>query len=118
MPKRKSKENAKKANKQLINNSFEINKDNSDSDNDYEDLYEDELEEEEIVNEDELNEDENEEENEKIEIWDPAKRPLQEGETLEYDSSAYLMYHSFQLDWPCLSFDIIKDNLGIDRTRV
>ena len=36
---------------------------------------------------------------------------------LEYDPTAYIMYHSLKTEWPCLSFDIIKDNLGDNRQR-
>ena len=50
-------------------------------------------------------------------MWDPSKRPLEDGETLQYDSSAYSMFHSLSLDWPCLSFDVVRDNLGAQRTK-
>eukprot|EP00640_Fibrocapsa_japonica_P002429 CAMPEP_0113939616 /NCGR_PEP_ID=MMETSP1339-20121228/5908_1 /TAXON_ID=94617 /ORGANISM="Fibrocapsa japonica" /LENGTH=282 /DNA_ID=CAMNT_0000943185 /DNA_START=1 /DNA_END=845 /DNA_ORIENTATION=- /assembly_acc=CAM_ASM_000762 len=36
---------------------------------------------------------------------------------LEYDPSAYVMYHSLRSEWPCLSFDIVPDTLGENRTR-
>lgn len=75
------------------------------------------------------NEDENEvenmntlqEENEHTEeikqVWRPGIDRLEEGESLEYDPSAYVMYHSLRTEWPCLSFDFLKDNLGDDRQR-
>ncbi len=28
------------------------------------------------------------------------------------------MFHSMQLEWPCLSFDVIPDKLGMQRTKV
>jgi ribosome assembly protein RRB1 len=28
------------------------------------------------------------------------------------------MLHRMNLEWPCLSFDIIRDNLGYQRTKV
>ena len=28
------------------------------------------------------------------------------------------MYHALQSEWPCLSFDIIPDKLGVNRTKV
>lgn len=37
---------------------------------------------------------------------------------MEYDNSAYRMYHRLNVEWPCLSFDIITDNLGVARKRV
>lgn len=50
----------------------------------------------------------------KIEVWDPHA-PLEKGVTLDYDSSAYVMNHTMRLTWPCLSFDIIPDQLGAVR---
>jgi ribosome assembly protein RRB1 len=49
-------------------------------------------------------------------VWNPMDRPLQDDETLDYDSSAYTMYHSLKTEWPCLSVAVIKDNLGASRT--
>lgn len=37
---------------------------------------------------------------------------------LEYDSSAYDMIHFMKVEWPCLSFDVIRDALGNNRQRV
>ena len=48
--------------------------------------------------------------------WMPGQT-LSENETLEYDQSAYTMYHALRPEWPCLSFDILKDGLGINRSR-
>lgn len=36
-------------------------------------------------------------------------------EVLDFDSSAYVMYHSMNVEWPCLSFDVIKDAYGDER---
>ncbi len=36
---------------------------------------------------------------------------------LVMDQSAYEMYHQAQTSSPCLSFDIIKDDLGTNRTE-
>eukprot|EP00959_Pyramimonas_sp_CCMP1952_P054961 1148712-Pyramimonas_sp.AAC.1 len=51
-------------------------------------------------------------------VWQPGM----EGETdgpieLEYDPSAYDCLHAFRLEWPCLSFDILRDNLGEARDQ-
>jgi ribosome assembly protein RRB1 len=51
-------------------------------------------------------------------VWRPGVDNLEEGETLEYDPSTYVMYHSLKFEWPCLSFDILKDTLGDGRQRV
>ena len=48
--------------------------------------------------------------------WMPGSE-LAADETLEYDSSAYTMYHAIKPEWPCLTFDILRDNLGTNRTR-
>lgn len=42
-------------------------------------------------------------------------QPLKEDEHLVCDQSAYVMLHQAQTGAPCLSFDIISDNLGNDR---
>ncbi|KAI9846720.1 MAG: ribosome biosynthesis protein rrb1 [Thelocarpon superellum] len=45
----------------------------------------------------------------------PARHHLAAGETLAPDPSTYEMLHTLTTTWPCLSFDIIHDNLGSDR---
>lgn len=65
-------------------------------------------------------EDEGEEgaEYEVIQSWNPLTgEPIQPGEKLEMDPSAYKMYHALTAGWPSLSFDILRDNLGDLRTR-
>jgi len=44
--------------------------------------------------------------------------PLNEGEELDYDSTAYEMMYRLNVDWPCLSFDVVRDKLGYQRTKV
>lgn len=41
--------------------------------------------------------------------------PLGENEVMEPDYSTYHMLHSVNVKWPCLSFDILPDNLGMSR---
>ena len=36
---------------------------------------------------------------------------------MEYDESAYVMYHKAECGYPCLSFDVIVDNLGSGEER-
>ena len=50
-------------------------------------------------------------------VWRAGMDTLPEGEELECDSTAYHMYHSLRPEWPCLSFDVIRDGLGTNRSR-
>lgn len=52
--------------------------------------------------------------NGKGEVYLPGK-PLDEGEELVCDESAYVMLHQARTGAPCLSFDIIPDQLGAAR---
>merc|ERR1712002_1281135 len=75
---------------------------------------EEEVEEEEHIEEDssdkeEADEKEDESNKDKNEIYLPGK-PMDEGEELTFDKSAYLMYHAATTGAPCLSFDIIPDD--------
>lgn len=45
----------------------------------------------------------------------PGRSTLQPGQSLAPDTSTYEMLHTFSTTWPCLSFDIVRDNLGDDR---
>lgn len=45
---------------------------------------------------------------EELKVYLPGME-LAEGEELEADPSAYVMLHKMNTEWPCLSFDIIKD---------
>ncbi|RYY34866.1 hypothetical protein EON62_02945, partial [archaeon] len=49
--------------------------------------------------------------------WRPGLDAMAEGEVLDYDPSAYVMYHAMNVDWPCLSFDTVPDKLGASRSR-
>ena len=51
-------------------------------------------------------------------VWKSGVQKLEDIEDLEYDPSAYIMYHAMQTEWPCLSFDFLKDDLGDTRHRV
>lgn len=53
-----------------------------------------------------------------IQSWNPLTgEPIQPGEKLEMDPSAYKMYHALTAEWPSLSFDILRDDLGEHRNR-
>lgn len=51
-------------------------------------------------------------------VFMPGVDKLADDEVLDYDSSAYDMYYAMTAEWPSLSFDIVRDNLGAVRTRV
>ncbi|PPQ64506.1 hypothetical protein CVT26_002045 [Gymnopilus dilepis] len=100
----------------------------------FEDAWEDEIEsDEDVVDaskpEEEDNEDgmdvdevlpaieESEEAPQAPEVFIPGRHVLQEDEILEADDSVYVMRHSMGVNWPCLSFDVLRDNLGDERQR-
>ena len=84
----------------------------------FEDPYGDEFEEENIITEEELEGMDCDEEEEQVKVWRPNIDQLGPDEILEYDSSAYELYHELNSDWPCLSIDIVQDKLGYQRTKV
>lgn len=49
-------------------------------------------------------------------MWRPGVDPLAEDEELSYDPTAYDCLHKFALEWPCLSFDFVRDELGGPRS--
>ncbi|BFZ64366.1 hypothetical protein YB2330_005509 [Saitoella coloradoensis] len=86
----------------------------------FEDQWEDEFEsEEEYVEagEDGMDVDgeEEEEQIEETEVWLPNKK-LGKDEVLEADQSVYEMLHTMNVTWPSLSFDVLWDNLGEERS--
>lgn len=48
-------------------------------------------------------------------VFRPGIDHLEDGEQLDVDMSSYDMLHRAQVDWPCLSFDIMPDTLGMNR---
>ncbi|CAL5339139.1 unnamed protein product [Camellia sinensis] len=50
-------------------------------------------------------------------VWQPGVDKLEEGEELQCDPSAYNSLHAFHIGWPCLSFDVVFDSLGLVRTE-
>lgn len=45
----------------------------------------------------------------------PGRHKLDAGQTLAPDLSTYEMLHTLETTWPCLSFDVIPDQLGDNR---
>jgi len=48
-------------------------------------------------------------------VYIPSRHKLAKDEILEPDSSAYHMLHRMNVKWPCLSFDLLTDDLGDER---
>lgn len=89
---------------------------------DFEDNYEDEFESDDDVIEagadgEDPGEDEGRTEGMDVDqqVYMPSRRQLAKDEILEPDPSAYHMLHSMNVNWPCLSFDILQDGLGDER---
>ncbi|PSS20826.1 Glutamate-rich WD repeat-containing protein [Actinidia chinensis var. chinensis] len=51
-----------------------------------------------------------------VKVWQPGVDKIEEGEELQCDPSAYNSLHAFHIGWPCLSFDVVRDSLGLIRT--
>lgn len=51
-------------------------------------------------------------------VFIPGVHHLGKDEILEPDDSVYIMRHSMNVNWPCLSFDVLRDNLGDQRQRL
>eukprot|EP00659_Diplonema_papillatum_P019454 gene19454-29979_t len=62
-------------------------------------------------------EDDDQDEQATRQVFRPGVDVVPEGYEMTYDSSAYDMYHKLQVDWPCLSFDIVADSHGAARTK-
>jgi ribosome assembly protein RRB1 len=53
-----------------------------------------------------------------VQSWNPLTgEALRPGEKLEMDPAAYKMHHALTSEWPALSFDFLRDDLGESRTR-
>ncbi len=67
---------------------------------------------------DEIMLDEDEEEvQENVQVYLPGQE-LGESEELVPDNTAYDCLHQLNVEWPCLSFDVLRDGLGNDRKTV
>jgi ribosome assembly protein RRB1 len=51
------------------------------------------------------------------ETFIPGHHALERDEILEPDDSVYIMRHTLGVIWPCLSFDVLRDNFGDERQR-
>lgn len=92
---------------------------------DYEDEYEDEFESEDEILEAGVDgrpdaEREAEEATSAMDVDQQAfivgRNKLEPGQTLAPDPGAYEMLHALSTPWPCLSFDVLKDGLGDNRS--
>eukprot|EP00980_Cylindrotheca_fusiformis_P017677 scaffold5540_cov96-Cylindrotheca_fusiformis.AAC.5 len=90
----------------------------------FEDPYVDQFEEENVVVDDADAEGVEDDKSENVEMddvevvqsWHPLMGVPSE-EPLEMDPAAYKMYHTLSPEWPALSFDFLKDDLGDARQR-
>eukprot|EP01101_Sappina_pedata_P009175 TRINITY_DN526_c0_g1_i2.p1 TRINITY_DN526_c0_g1~~TRINITY_DN526_c0_g1_i2.p1 ORF type:complete len:508 (-),score=228.34 TRINITY_DN526_c0_g1_i2:81-1604(-) len=53
----------------------------------------------------------------KKKVFRPGVDQLEPGEVLDYDRSVYDMMFALNVEWPCLSFDFMRDPLGVKRTK-
>jgi ribosome assembly protein RRB1 len=51
-------------------------------------------------------------------VYRPGFDTMNEDEKLDYDSTTYSLLHRMRVDWPCLSFDVLPDQLGAFRNKV
>lgn len=52
-----------------------------------------------------------------VKVWQPGVDKIEEDEELQCDPTAYNSLHAFHVGWPCLSFDILRDSLGLVRSE-
>eukprot|EP00435_Cladocopium_sp_Y103_P015161 s1401_g3.t1 len=72
--------------------------------------------EEEIVDAEAEDDGEGDEEEAPKMIWRPGIDALEDGEQLDVEPGTYDMLHRAQVEWPCLSVDVIRDDLGAQRS--
>jgi len=95
--------------------------DDEDDDNDFEDMSDSEEDDEDEEDEDEeMSADDETGESvppTKTRVYLPGLDKLKPGEVLEHDPSAYVMLHRAEMNAPCLSFDILRDDEGDNRSE-
>ncbi|WVZ58867.1 hypothetical protein U9M48_009093 [Paspalum notatum var. saurae] len=52
----------------------------------------------------------------RVKVWQPGVDALEDGEELQFDPKAYNYLRGFSIGWPCMSFDILRDQLGLVRS--
>jgi ribosome assembly protein RRB1 len=89
----------------------------------FEDDFEDDYEHEEIIDaasgdEEEFEENVNENRHQPApSVFRPGIDELEDGQVLEPEPGTYKMLHRLEVQWPCLSFDVLPDALGDNRTK-
>jgi len=113
-----SKNNKKRHRNLSTNQKFKREKNENDMD-----VEEDDEEESEeiIIDNNENSDDEDISDMEDVEnkkaVYRPGVDNLEEDEELDYDPSTYDLYAKLNLDWPCLSIDVMNDGKGACRTE-
>lgn len=92
-----------------------------DNDDDFEDMsdIEEEEDEDEEEEDDEMSADDETGESvppSRTRVYLPGLEKLKPGEVLEHDPSSYFMLHKAEMNAPCLSFDILADDAGDNRS--
>merc|ERR1712087_457940 len=112
-------ETAKDVTKTLAEATVEmVHGEDGDDDDDFEDMSEEEDEDEDDEEDDMSADDETGESvpSSRTRVYLPGLDKLKPGEVLEHDPSAYVMLHKAEMNAPCLSFDILADDAGENRS--
>lgn len=87
-----------------------------DHEDDEEDDACDDGDESDVIDADQEDSEEEQQEQTQQRIFRPGIDELEAGEQLEAEPGSYDMLHKAQVEWPCMSFDVMRDDLGAQRS--